>query len=78
MTTDPEDDRQRRYYAAVHTDRLLNRAEAVMRLADEEQAELRKAVERALDLANVWETTDPQSLMSRRWAAAVLREVLDP
>jgi hypothetical protein len=36
-----------------------------------------KAVERALDLVQVWESTEPQGLMSRRRAAAILREVLD-
>lgn len=36
-----------------------------------------KAIERARDLAHVWEATEPHSLMSRRRAAAILSEVLD-
>ncbi|MDN5934402.1 MAG: hypothetical protein L0I24_25570 [Pseudonocardia sp.] len=37
-----------------------------------------KAVERGRDLAHVWETTEPHTLMSRRRAAAILSEVLAP
>lgn len=71
-------ERHKRWYAAVHTDRLLGRADAALRLADQEQADLRHALERALDLVDVWETTDPDGLMSRKRAAAILREVLEP
>jgi len=45
MTTVAELDRQKRWYAAVHTDSLTRRTEAVIRLADEEQAELRRTIE---------------------------------
>lgn len=40
-TWDEREARLRRFYAAVHTDRLLSSANAAMRVADEEQAELR-------------------------------------
>ena len=56
MSDDPSYDvreaRTRRYYAAVHVDRLLNSAQAAMKVADEEQAELRAradAADEALD-----------------------------
>lgn len=52
----------------------------VVRSADQLRDDLSdktKAVERALDLAGVWETAEPDGIMSRRRAAAILREVLD-
>lgn len=45
---------------------------------DGERSDDRKAIERALDLADVWETVEPNGLMSRQRAAATLREVLGP
>jgi len=44
MTTVAELDRQKRWYAAVHTDSLTRRTEAVIRLADDEQAALRDSL----------------------------------
>jgi len=46
MTTVAELDRQKRWYAAAHTDSLTRRTEAVIRLADQEQEALRAEVER--------------------------------
>lgn len=87
---DPSEDaaRRGRYHAAIASARL----DAVLRLADEEQAQLRaevarlasdlsdakSAVERVEDLQEVWERTEPQTLMSRRRAAAILNEVVRP
>lgn len=41
-------------------------------------SDTRKAVERALDLCDVWESVEPDGIMSRQRAAAILREVLGP
>jgi hypothetical protein len=44
--------------------------------AEAERNDARKAIERALDLAEVWEGAEPMTMMSRRRAATILREVL--
>jgi hypothetical protein len=43
-----------------------------------ELGDAKAAVERVEDLQEVWERTDPQGLMSRRRAAAILGEVIRP
>jgi hypothetical protein len=54
----------------------LNATAARAEKAEAERNDARKAIERALDLAEVWEGAEPQTMMSRRRAAAILREVL--
>lgn len=76
VTAEDDQDRRGRYWAAMACGEA--NLDAVMRLVDTEHADTRKAVERGLDLADAWESTDPDGLMSRRRAAAILREVLDP
>lgn len=79
-------DRRGRYWAAMVSGPAS--LEAVLRVADSEleQAAAERAgrndvwaaVERAVDLATQWEALDAHSLMSRRRAAAILLEVLQP
>jgi hypothetical protein len=58
---------------AIEQEALANALPVIARAGDDA-----KALERARDLAHVWETFDPASLMSRRRAAAILSEVLAP
>ncbi len=74
-THEPVDEARRgRYHAALATARL----DAVLRIADEEQAELRAELDRLRDVArglhHVWSTVQPSGLMSRRRAAEVLAD----
>jgi hypothetical protein len=54
----------------------LNATAARAEKAEAERNDARKAIERALDLAEVWEGAEPMTMMSRRRAATILREVL--
>jgi hypothetical protein len=54
----------------------LNATAARAEKAEAERNDARKAIERAMDLAEVWEGAEPMTMMSRRRAAAILREVL--
>ena len=49
MKTIEEQDRAQRWYAALHADALTRRVDSVLRLADQEQAELRAEIERLVD-----------------------------
>jgi hypothetical protein len=44
----------------------------------DERNDSRNAVHRTLDLVNVWESIDPDGIMSRRRAAAIVRQVVQP
>ena len=68
-------ERKGRYHAAIVSG--PGALEAVLRLVDAELAEAAKPVERVTDLADVWESVEPDGLMSRRRAAAILREVVE-
>lgn len=72
--TNPDEHEARRagYAHAIRTVDL----DAVLRLADAEQADLRKVIELLRDLADVWATVDPNGLMSRVRAAETLRQVI--
>jgi hypothetical protein len=54
----------------------LNATAARAEKAEAERNDARKAVERALDLAEVWETRAPDRTMPRALAARILRDVI--
>lgn len=67
-------ERRGRYYAAMVSG--PSSLESVLRLVDAEVGDDRKTIERVREIAQVWETLEPQGLMSRRRAAAILLEVI--